>query len=365
MIIWPENKNITAHYYGNMSRAQWLALRERLDTLGGSDIAAILGLNKYVSPAMVFYRKVGVAPPRENRETLHMAFGHMLEDIVARAWECYDEDEETMRKRLMARVEDKDYDNGYGKAVPYHYLVTNSKYPFLHATIDRAMAYVPAGTRPWLSEPVAQGILECKIISPHIADMWEDGVPPYYYDQVITYMIVTGCHYAEIALLRGNNQLIVRHVPFDETRAQAIIMAASSFMSAVNDGRRIIAELIDEHDGDATFYDEANRLTPLGEEAIQRLDPILPDTDDLTEEYMQFLSLRQVNMDMKHAQVDDMHELHQLAQQSVTLQQAVKERKNVMNMIRKIMIKEGLGRVDTPLFTISLNKQLRISKRRI
>ena len=364
MITWPDNSTLTMHYYGNMSRAQWLALRERLGTLGGSDVAAILGMNKYVSPAMVFYRKVGVAPPREHRETMHMAFGHMLEDIVARAWECYDEDEETMRKRIIARVEGKDYDRGYGKAVHHHYLITNSKYPFLHATIDRAITHVPAGTRPWLDEPVSQGILECKIISPHIADMWDGGVPAYYYDQVITYMIVTGCRYAEIALLRGNNQLIVQPVPFDEQRAQAIIMAAASFMSAVNDGRRIVADIIEAHGGDATFYDKDNKLTALGEEAIQALDVVLPDTDDLTEEYMRFLSLRQINMDSKHVEVDETHELHQLGTQAIALQEAVKERKKVVSQIKKIMIKEGIGRVDTPQVTISLNKQLRISKKK-
>ncbi|RMF61747.1 MAG: hypothetical protein D6746_05135 [Bacteroidetes bacterium] len=363
MITWPDNKHLTYHYYGNMSRDEWLVKRESLGTLGGSDVAAILGLNKYVSPAMVFYRKVGVAPPRERRETLHMAFGHMLEDMVAKAWECYDEDEEVMRRRIMSRVEGRDYDNGYGKAVPHCYLITNSQYPFLHATIDRAIMRAPASARPWLDEDISMGILECKIISPHIADMWDDGVPPYYYDQVMTYMIVTGCRYAEIALMRGNNQLIVQPVPYDETRANAIIMAAASFMAAVRDGRQIVADIMADNPGQP-FYDEYNQLTPLGEEAVQALDPILPDTNDLTEEYMQFLSLRQINMEGRHVEVDEHSELHQLAMEAIELQEKVKRSKEVMKHIRKIMIKEDIGRVDTPDAVISLGKSLRVTKKK-
>lgn len=347
-----------------MNRDEWLALRESLGTLGGSDVAAILGLNKYVSPAMVFYRKVGVAPPRENRETLHMAFGHVLEDMVAKAWECYDDDEDIMRRRLMALHDGTTFDKGHGKAVKHEYLITNSEYPYLHATIDRAILRAPAVARPWLDSDVDLGILECKIISPHVADMWADGVPPYYYDQVTTYMIVTGCRYAEIALLRGNNQLIVQPVPYDEKRAQAILIAASSFMAAVNDGRQIVADIMAQHPGES-FYDEANRLTPLGEEAIRALDPILPDTDDLTEEYMQFLSMRQLSIEGRHVEVDEGSPLHQLAMEAIELQQQVKRRKAILAQIKKIMIKEDIGRVDTPEAVITLNKALRVTRKKI
>ena len=46
-----------------MSKEEWLA--QRKDTIGSSDIGAILQLNNYETPRELFNKKVGLAPEFE------------------------------------------------------------------------------------------------------------------------------------------------------------------------------------------------------------------------------------------------------------------------------------------------------------
>lgn len=61
------------------SRAQWL--EERSTYLGGTDVAAILGLHKYKSPLEVFLQKTGQLPPKDSN--IRMRMGVALEELGA------------------------------------------------------------------------------------------------------------------------------------------------------------------------------------------------------------------------------------------------------------------------------------------
>ena len=52
----------------NMSREDWLA--ERRHSLGGSDMGAVLGLNRWSSPYSVWAEKTGRLPPKEDNEAM-------------------------------------------------------------------------------------------------------------------------------------------------------------------------------------------------------------------------------------------------------------------------------------------------------
>lgn len=56
---------------------QWLAARRH--GIGGSDVAAVLGISKYDGPTKVFYDKLGVLPDRDNAA---MEWGRRLEAAV-------------------------------------------------------------------------------------------------------------------------------------------------------------------------------------------------------------------------------------------------------------------------------------------
>ena len=66
-----------------LSREQWLAFR-RLG-IGGSDVAAIMGISPFVTSRDLYYDKIGVTPAIEEPVANCVAkeFGHRLEDLVA------------------------------------------------------------------------------------------------------------------------------------------------------------------------------------------------------------------------------------------------------------------------------------------
>ena len=68
----------------NMSRAEWLAARKA--GIGGSDAAAIIGLNPFSSPLTVWADKTSADEPQEESESEAIWLGNVLEDHVARRY---------------------------------------------------------------------------------------------------------------------------------------------------------------------------------------------------------------------------------------------------------------------------------------
>ena len=137
----------------NMTRADWLA--ERRKSVGGSEIGAIMGLNKYQSPVSVWANKLGIVPDVEPSEA--MIQGTDLEGYVAERF-----------TRLT------------GKKVRHcNYILRNNNYPHLHANVDRLVCGENAG-------------LECKTASALSVSKFKGGeFPTSYYAQCVAYMAVT------------------------------------------------------------------------------------------------------------------------------------------------------------------------------
>lgn len=141
----------------NMSREAWLA--ERRKSIGGSDAAAILGLNDYVSPYSLWCEKTGKAIPPDVSDSEAVRLGNDLEQYVADRW-C-----EAIGKKVRR----------------CNYLMRNSDFPFAHADVDRLVTGENAG-------------LECKTTTSwDIASQLRAGEIPYrWYCQMVHYMMVTG-----------------------------------------------------------------------------------------------------------------------------------------------------------------------------
>ena len=70
----------------NLSREDWLEYRKK--GIGGSDVAAIMGISPFATIRDLFYNKTGVQPViQEEEESNWVAkeVGHRLEDLVAAA----------------------------------------------------------------------------------------------------------------------------------------------------------------------------------------------------------------------------------------------------------------------------------------
>ncbi len=160
-----------------MGREEWLLYRKR--GIGGSDAAAVCGLNPYSSPLQVYLNKTGADIGDHDNEAMRQ--GRDLEDYVARRFM-----EATGLKVRRAN------------AIYY-----DEKRPFMLADADRLIVGQDAG-------------LECKTVSPYNADAWKDGrIPLHYQIQCYHYMSVFGADKWYIAALIFGRDFLVREIPYD------------------------------------------------------------------------------------------------------------------------------------------------------
>lgn len=181
-----------------MDKLQWL--RERQCGIGGSDVGAILGVNKYKTPFEVYLEKT--EPITEVGEQSESAYwGDQFEEVVAKEFE----------KRTGKKV----------RRDRKHY--KHSDYPFMVANIDRKVVGENA-------------ILECKTANQYLANEWQDDeVPASYLLQVQHYLFVTGAEVGYIAVLIGGQKFVWKEVQRDEELIEVIIEAEKEFWKMVQD----------------------------------------------------------------------------------------------------------------------------------
>lgn len=178
---------------------EWLA--DRSKGIGGSDVGAVLGLNKYKSTYTLWAEKSGIVPQEEvNNEAVRV--GHDLEQYVA----------------------DRFVEATGHKVVTSEYSFQSEKYPFMLANVDRLLVDEPSG-------------LECKTASALTRYDFENGdIPPSYYCQCMHYMAVTGLKKWYIAILVMGKGFYWFEIKRDEEEIKALIEAESDFWNKVENG---------------------------------------------------------------------------------------------------------------------------------
>lgn len=171
-----------------LERAEWLQLRRA--GIGGSDAAAVAGMNPWKSPVGVYLEKTGQITPPEAGEAAH--WGNQLEDVVAREF--------ATRSGLRIQRSNK--------------LYRHKDHPFMLGNVDRLIT----------DSSKRRGILEVKTTNAWAAADWEDGkIPDHYAIQLQHYMAVLGLDYGFFAVLIGGNRFEQRYVERDETVIKALI----------------------------------------------------------------------------------------------------------------------------------------------
>lgn len=135
------------------SHEEWLKSREQ--GIGSSEVATILGLNKWESPYQLWRRRKGFDDPK--KETFFMKAGHYLEDAVTRFWM-----DETGREVIKSSAGD--------------WICVNKEKPFLRVSPDRTF-WIPG--QPKSSKN--KGVLECKTTQ---AQIDADDIPKTWFCQV-------------------------------------------------------------------------------------------------------------------------------------------------------------------------------------
>lgn len=181
-----------------MDKLEWL--KERQCGIGGSDVGAILGVNKYKTAFEVYLEKTEpITEVGEQSESAY--FGDIFEDVVAKEFE----------KRTGKKV----------RRDRKHY--KHKEYPFMVANIDRRVVGENA-------------ILECKTANQFLSNEWEeDEIPASYLLQVQHYLFVTEAELGYIAVLIGGQKFIWKQVQRDEELIEMIIEAENEFWKMVED----------------------------------------------------------------------------------------------------------------------------------
>lgn len=181
-----------------MDHANWL--EERRKGIGGSDIAAILGLSPWKTAYQVYREKRKEVEDWQGNEGTD--WGKRMEPAI-RQWYS-----DTTGRSV--RLPDK---------IMYH-----SKHPFMLASLD---GFTDDGR-----------IVEIK--TARSGKKWgepgTDQVPDYYAVQVHHYMTVTGLEVADVPVSIAGGSPVLYEIPADKEISQMIIDASAAFWARVVDG---------------------------------------------------------------------------------------------------------------------------------
>ena len=179
----------------DMNKFEWE--KRRKEGIGGSDAASVLGLSPYKSSISVYMDKIDevqVGNSYEDEVSYRMELGNKLKNFVA--------------NEFMLKT-NKKVRNVNG-------ILRNDKYPFALANIDRAIIGEKA-------------FLECKVTNSYSKKLWQKEVPIYYQVQCYHYMAVTGATHCYIAVLIGNEDLVIHKIERNEELINQIMDLEKSF----------------------------------------------------------------------------------------------------------------------------------------
>ena len=194
-------------------RIDWL--KGRQSGIGGSEIAAIVGLNQYRTPMQVWESKVN---PVQDEETSQPAYwGTVLEDVVAKEYAL-----RTGRKvqRLTKQMMHPDFS-------------------FAIANIDRAVINPDIAGRVFWKDGklTTDRILECKTANGFMAKQWgevgSDQVPDSYLIQCQWYMGVTGASICDLAVLIGGQDFRIYTILLDDDLINDLLIQGAAFWELV------------------------------------------------------------------------------------------------------------------------------------
>jgi putative phage-type endonuclease len=236
----------------DISREMWLQLRTK--GIGGSDAAAIAGLNKWKSPVHVWLEKTGQAP-LEEVQSEPAYWGTKLEEVVAQAFS----------ERTGLRVKRRNA------------ILQHPDYPFMLANVDRLIVGEKTG-------------LECKTASEYLKSEWVgEEVPAPYLLQCQHYMAVTGYDAWWIAVLIGGNKFVYKKIERDEEIIQYLIKLESDFWN-----NHVVTKVPPEMDGSEASTNLLKTMYPIGEPESETELPL--EADKLIEQ------LEEAKADAKQAE---------------------------------------------------------------
>lgn len=225
----------------DMRKDEWLELRRK--GIGGSDAAAIVGLDRYRSAFDVYAEKIGLKPEQPDNEAMRQ--GRDLEQYVAERFM------EATGKKVRGR----------------NAMLQHPEYPFITANIDRWVVGENAG----FEAKTTSVLNRCKFS--------QGEFPPNYYVQCMHYMAVTGAEKWYLAVLVLNKAFHVFEIQRDENEMQALIEAEKDFWE-----NHVLKQIPPTPDGSEATSEVIKQLFP---EARERAEIALFGYEDKIQLYLE------------------------------------------------------------------------------
>lgn len=217
--------NYTTKKTSNLSRQEWLQLR--LDSIGGSEASAILGLNKYRSKYELWGIKCGLYQPVEVLNE-RMLCGNVLERGIFELAKYWQNDVETTIDNYYT------LEKQVNKIEPANYMLYHKEYPYISANLDGLIR--EDATYP----DRGPGVLECKTMGGWMFDQYEGGLPPYHYIQLQHYLLVTGFSWGRLFVIVDSGKIFVYDFERDEDVIKQILEAEIDFWKLVSDAKPLV-----------------------------------------------------------------------------------------------------------------------------
>ena len=248
------------------NREEWL--EKRREGIGGSDAGAVIGINKYKSPMMVYLEKKGIL---KTEDTPAMQHGRRMEPVL---------------KKEFPEIYMREYE---GDVFVYNsdYMYQSTIYPFMLATLDGIVKgrFGEAG-------------LEIKTASVFEKKEWGgDNIPDPYYAQVQHYMIVTGLKQFFVLALVGA-EIILKRIPYNSNFAGLLIKKEKQFWE-----ENVLKDQIPAPIGLPGEDDIIEMMFAGSDETVS-----IPELESKAEEYLKI-----------HEQIKDLEELKRKIQQEIKL----------------------------------------------
>lgn len=181
----------------DVSREKWLKFRQ--DGIGGSDVAAIMGLNKYRTPLDVYISKVEEIPEMDLVDNEFIYWGNVLEDIVAKEFQKRNPEYKVFKSSFMWQ---------------------HPEHKFMVANVDRLLYHPEHG---W-------GVLEIKTASEYRNGHFEgETIPEEYLLQTQHYVGTMGVNYSFLAALIGGNKYKQFKIEKNEELIETLIELEKDF----------------------------------------------------------------------------------------------------------------------------------------
>lgn len=220
-------------------------------TIGGSEIAAVMGMSRWCTTLQLWAEKTGKLEKEDISKKEEVELGTELEDFVAKKFE--------RKSGLKTRITKSTYEH--------------KKYPYLVSHIDR------------LIEGRSE-ILECKTCSAWKLKEWEgEEIPTEYVLQVQWYLGITEREKGWIACLIGGQKFVWKEILFDKELYEKMVETAVRFVEyfckenippvAVGDDNKILSSIYEQKKEEAITIDESLNDLIASRELIQEKMKIL------------------------------------------------------------------------------------------